>query len=213
MTLIGGTAQPEIWTLTLGGSGTVIFQFLAETGYQTAPLNVATLTAAQLLAALNTIWPSWALPAGSVTGSTGGPFTITFGGSSGFGGSGDYARIGGAIQFVNVSGSPTATLVRTQRGSCGDGQYDYTDGTTNTVASVILQYTYPTGPTGSLVTAPYGPTNDSTLPAAAAWVQGFFSGADLLAGGFTTAIINASPKFSYYLGSSLTAGSQVYLSQ
>jgi hypothetical protein len=193
LSLVGGTAQPEIWTLTLGGSGTVVLQFGAQKIYAATALTTGTATAAQVLAALQTIFPAWMLPAGSVTGSAGGPFTITFGVN---------ARIGGLINFV-VTGTATGAVVRTQRGSCGAGQYDVTDGTTYTICSALLVDNISTGPSGDLDTVPYGPVTDSTFTPWA-WIEGFFFAAD--APLLTNAIVAASPKLSFYIGSAVTQG-------
>jgi hypothetical protein len=211
LTNVGGTAQAEIWQVTVGGTGTFSLQFISSSTSATAYLST-TATAAQFLAALNTIWPSWVLPAGSVT-LTGSTYTITFGGASGFGGSGDFARVGGLVNFV-LTGSATASLTRTQRGSCGAGQYDLTDGVTNTVCNAFMEYTYPTGPTGALDTSPYGATNDTTYTETA-WIQGYFFGSALLAGGLTDAIVASSiaaGSMRYYLGTTLEqSGSEIYL--
>lgn len=201
LTLVGGTAQPEIWTLTISGAGTVMFQFGAVAVYPALSLTAGTCTAAQVLAALQNIWPVWALPAGSVTGVAGGPFTITFGVN---------ARIGGKLSFV-TTGTAAATMVRAQRGSVGAGQYDYADGTTNTTCAAFLLYQQGTGPTGDLSTIPYGPVNDTTWDPQA-WVEGFFFAAD--SPNLTNAIVAASPKLSFYLGSTVTqAGAEVRLLQ
>lgn len=201
LTLIGGTAQPEVWTLTLSGSGTVVFQFAADRVYQATALTTGTATAAQVLTALQTIWPEWVLPAGSVTGSAGGPFTVTLGVN---------ARIGGATSFV-TTGTAAATLTRSQRGSCGGGQYDYCDGVTNTTCAAFLVDETPTGPTGDLDTIPYGPVSDTSFTAWA-WVEGFFFAS--ASPNLTTAIVTASSKLSFYLGSATTeAGAEVRLLQ
>ena len=233
LTLVGGAVQPEIWTLTLGGAGTVQLQFFSDTTSVAAPVNVATVTAAQMLAALlgnpaipyqsYGIWPSWVLPSGSVTGSTGGPFTITFGGSTGYNGAGNYSRIGGLVNFV-TTGSATASLVRTQRGSCGAGQYDYADGVTNLTCNAFLVDTIPSGPTGTISTVPFGANTDQT-DTLWAWVEGFFAAnyQSLTTGGtvlttfspnLTDAIVASSPRLSYYLGGTLeTAGAELRLLQ
>lgn len=200
LTLVGGTAQPEIWTLALAGSGAAIFQFGAEKIWATPALTVSTLTAAQLLAQLQTIWPLWALPAGSVTGSAGN-FTITFGVN---------ARIGGLVNFV-TTGSATAALTRAQRGSVGAGQYDYADGVTNTTCAAFLVDALPTGPTGDLSTAPFGPVSDTTFTPWA-WTEGYFLAAD--SPNLTTAMVNASPTLAFSIGTSVSqAGAEVRLLQ
>jgi hypothetical protein len=220
LTLVGGAAQPEVWTLSLTGTGTFNFLWAANTTYQSGSLSATTTTAAQLLTALQNIWPSWVLPAGSVTGSTGGPFTITFGGSSGYNGSGAYSRIGGVASF-STTGSAVATLTRGQRGSVGAGQYDYADGVTFTTCSAFLIENTPTGATGSLDTVPYGPTNYSAWTPSA-WLEGFFfanyqsinNALVTISPNLTDAIVAASPKLTYVVGSTLeTPGAQLRLLQ
>lgn len=188
---VGGTAQPEIWTLTLGGTGNVIFQFGAQRIYASNSFASNTVTAPLLAAALFPIWPIWALPVANVTGGTGGPFTITFGKN---------ARIGGLINFVR-SGTATASLVRTQRGSCGSGQYDYADGVTNTNPDSFLVDTIPLGPTGDLATDLYGPVSDTTF-SPWAWIEGFFFAADIPL--LTDAEVASSTKINYYIGTSVS---------
>lgn len=201
LTMVGGTAQAEIWTLTLSGSGTVAIQFVADKAYNTSPLTVGTVTAAQVYAQLQTIWPTWVLPAGSVTGVTGGPFTITFGVN---------ARIGGQVNFV-TTGSGAGTLVRTQRGSVGAGQYDLCDGVTFLTCDALLVDQMALGPTGDLSTTPYGPVNSTTF-SPWAWIEGFFLAADIP--NLTNAIEAASSKVSFYIGASVsTPGAEIRLLQ
>jgi hypothetical protein len=229
LTLVGGAAQPEIWTLTLGGSGNVTMIYQASDIFTSATFNTGTVTAASLLAALQTnpnnpmqvagIWPSWVLPAGSITGSTGGPFTITFGGSSGYNGAGTYSRIGGNVLFT-TTGTATATLVRSQRGSVGAGQYEYADGVTYTTCSAFLVDTIPSGPTGTIATIPYGANTDQT-DTLWAWVEGMFFANQQVSGvttvispNLTDAIVAASPRLSYYLGTTIeTPGAELRLLQ
>lgn len=206
ITNVGGAPQPEIWTLALTGVGTVQLQFGSSGIAATPTLTVTTLTAAQLLVALQTVWPLWVLPAGSVTGATGGPFTITFGPN---------ARIGGLVNFVTSAGV-TATLTRTQRGSVGAGQYDLCDGVVNLTCDALLVDNISTGPTGDLSTIPYGAVSDTTF-SPWAWIEGFFFAADIP--GLTNAIVQASPKLAPYLGGSeatfnpATPGAEVCLTQ
>lgn len=190
---VGGTAQPEIWTLTLSGSGTCIFQFVSSGTNRTLPIATGTTTAAQLNTLLQAIWPAWVLPSGSVTGSTGGPYTITFGAVP--------ARIGGAIQSITATGSASLAVVRTQRGSVGAGQYDICDGITFTTPDSFLIDTIPLGPTGALSTTPYGAVNDTTF-SEWAWIEGFFNAAD--SPNLTDAMIATSLKINYYIGTSVT---------
>ena len=219
LTLVGGTAQAEIWTLTFGGAGTAIFQFGADATVSAPAVNVGTVTAAQMLTALQTIWPTWVLPAGSVTGSMGGPFTITFGGSAGYNGSGNFSRIGGLVNFV-TTGSATASLVRSQRGSVGAGQYDYADGISFTTCSAFLVDAVPLGVTGTIATVPFGANTDQT-DTLWAWVEGCFfanyasgNSTVVFSPNLTDAIVAASPRLSYYLGTTIeTPGAELRLLQ
>jgi hypothetical protein len=203
LTNVGGTAQAEIWTLTVTGSGNVFFQFGAEVVRTATAFAAGTATAAQVCTALQTIWPTWVLPTGSVTGNAGGPYTITFAQTN---------RIGGNISFV-VTGTAAATLVRTQRGSCGAGQYDLTDGSTFTTCDALLVDRLGLSPWGSLPTAPYGATPD-TIFSPWAWIEGFFKAADVP--NLTTAIVAASPALlrRFYLGAAVTdSGAEIRLVQ
>lgn len=205
LTLVGGPAQPAILTLTVSGTGTYRLQFINGGAIvQSLPL-AQNATAAQVCTALQAIWPAWVLPTGSVTGSAGGPYTVTFGQNTG---------IGGAFQSITVSGSAAVAVVRTQRGSVGAGQYEYTNGTTYTTAAAFLVDAFASSPTGTLVarSVPY-PTPDDTTSVPWAWIEGFFYAAD--SPNLTTAIVNASsPKLSFYLGSATTdGGAQVRLLQ
>jgi hypothetical protein len=222
LTLVGGPAQAETWILAASGVGTLQLQFVAggdtlSSGF----FNPATTTGTLLLGALNNIWPSWVLPAGSVVGGAGGPWTITFGGSAGYNGAGNFSRIGGNVLF-NTTGSVVPTLTRSQRGSCGAGQYDYADGVTNLVCNAFLIDTIPLGPTGTIATIPYGANTDQT-DSLWAWVEGFFFtntynsvlGAYVLnSPNLTDAIVAASPRLSYYIGTTIeTPGAEVRLLQ
>lgn len=203
LTLDAGTAQPEIWVITASGTGTFTPQFSDGNGtaVATGAINATTGTAAQVLASLQSIFPTWMLPAGSVTGSAGGPWTVTFGGNY---------RVGGLIQFTTTTGTGAATNSRSQRGSVGAGQYDVYDGTTFTTVNAILKDGLNLGVSGGLVTQPYGAIDDETWPAAA-FIGGFFRYADI-PNISTAAVTGDVPGLSWQVGgSSNTTGGIVHL--
>ncbi len=205
LTLVGGTAQPEILTLTVSGTGTYRLQFVNGGPIaQSLPL-AQNATAAQVCTALQAIWPLWVLPTGSVTGSAGGPYTVT---------SAVNFRIGGAFQSITSSGTAAVAVTRAQRGSVGAGQYELANGTTFTTVAAFLVDAWATGPTGTLTgqSVPYGAPDDTTSNATA-WVEGFFFAAD--SPNLTTAMVNAAgSKASFYLGSDVAnAGAEVRLVQ
>lgn len=203
LTLVGGTAQPEILTLTVSGTGTYRLQFV-NGGPIAQSLSLAqNATAAQVCTALQAIWPTWVLPTGSVIGSAGGPYTVTFG---------QNYRIGGAFQSITASGSASVAVTRAQRGSVGAGQYEMADGVTFTTCAALLVDAWATGPTGCLVTVPYGAPNDTTSDPWA-WIEGFFFAA--VSTNLTTAIVNAAgSKTRFYLGTATTTpGAEIRLVQ
>lgn len=205
LTLVGGTAQPEVLTLTVSGTGTYQFQFQTGAGVVSSLPLAQNATAAQVCTALQAIWPAWVLPTGSVTGSAGGPYTVTFGVN---------AAIGGRFQSVTVSGTAAVAVVRAQHGSVGAGQYEMADGVTYTTCAAFLVDAFPSGPTGTMVASgvPYG-TPDDTTGNATAWVEGFFFAGD--SPNLTTSIVNAAgSKTSFYLGAAVgTAGAEIRLVQ
>lgn len=191
------TAQPEKWTVAVSaGGGTFNLQFGSNAIQSTGPLpwNVSLVA---FNTALNTIFPTWMLPAGSVTGTPGSSYLITFGVN---------ARIGGLTQFINAltGGAGTVTLTRTQRGSVGPGQYDLFDGVTNTQVGAFLVDQIGLGPTGALSTTPFGPPTDATF-SPVAWQEGFFFGADLAAAGLTDAGVASSPNLAFVGGATSLA--------
>jgi hypothetical protein len=206
LTLVATVAQPEIWIITGSGSGTFTMQYTDGygTNVATTAITVATGTAAQVLASLQTIFPTWMLPAGSVTGSAGGPWTVTFGGNY---------RVGGRLQFVTTTGTGSASLSRSQRGSVGAGQYDVYNGTTFTTVNALLVDGLNVGMSGGLATTPYGPINDETWPAAA-FIGGYFLYADIP--NITTGAVASGniPGLTWQVGSATaTGGAIVHLKQ
>lgn len=201
LTNVGGTAQPEVLTLTVSGTGSYVLQVGAHTTLPVAAL-AHNATAAQVCTALQAIWPLWVLPTGSVTGSAGGPYTVTFAVT---------ARIGCKFNSVTASGSASVAVTRAQRGSCGAGQYDLADGVTFLTCDAILVDALPLGPTGDLSTIPYGPVTDTTF-SPWAWIEGYFKAADVP--NLTNGIVAASTNCSFYLGTSVSlAGAEIRLKQ
>jgi hypothetical protein len=206
LSLVNVAAQPEIWVITPSGSGTFTMQFTDGYGTQvaTTAVNATTGTAAQVLASLQTIFPTWMLPTGSVTGSAGGPWTVTFGGNY---------RVGGSLQLVTTTGTGAATYARSQRGSVGAGQYDVYDGVTYTTVNALLKDGLNVGISGGLATTPYGPINDETWPAVA-FIAGYFLYSAIP--NITTGAVAAGnvPGLTWQVGSSaVTAGAIVKLNQ
>ncbi len=192
LTLTNVAARPEIWIITSSGTGTFTPQFTTGDGIASGTaLNAATATAAQVLASLQTIWPTWMLPAGSVTGSAGGAWTVTFGGNY---------RVGGKFSVVTTTGTASATLSRSQRGSVGAGQYDVYDGSTYTTVNALLSCGFSSGVSGGLVTTPYGSINDETWPSQA-YIGGYFKYADI-PNVTTAAVTGTVPGLSWQVGGS-----------
>lgn len=210
VTLNGGTAQPEIWTLTIGG-GSGSYQVLVTAGgilYKSTTI-AYNATAATVLAALQLatsasgaqtgIFPEWMLPTGSVTGSAAGPYTITFAPN---------ARLGYNVQFVTISGAPSPSLVRAQRGCVGAGQYDVYDGSSYTTVNGLLVDGYASGISGAAAGVYYEPTTDATF-CPDAWMEGFFYAADIpniLSGAVASGNI---PGLTYSVGSSVSAAGTI----
>ncbi len=209
LTLDGGASQPEIWTITPSSTGTAVLMYTAGgLVYSSLPFNVATVTAAQFRAAIvPAIWPAWMIPVGSVTGGTGGPFTVTFAAPA----ANQFYRVGGKITFV-YTGSAAVAFSRAQRGSVGTAQYDVTDDSSFLTCNAFLVDTVGLGPTGDLATTPYGPVSDSTF-SPWAWTEGWFYAAD--SPNLTNTTMAASgTKATFFLGSTVSQpGAQVRLLQ
>lgn len=173
---IGGSAQAEVATLTIGGTptgGTFTVSFTGDKVYQTAAMayNVSTTNFQAALAA--------AVPEFSgnitVTGTAGSSYVVTFSGLLAT------QRIGGLFG-VNITaltgGTPTGSWARTTRGSCGAAQYDLYNSSTNNNVDAFLQYDTTLSPGGARVTdfgtasgQPYQPP---------AFVEGLFLAASLV---------------------------------
>lgn len=157
----GGAAANAVWTLGIGGTGTVTFQYTAEKVYQTTFAHNATL--AVVKTALETIFGTGNI---TVTGTPGTEYVFTFGGALAS------KRIGG---LVAVSGA-TPTFTRTTKGSVGAAQLDvYTDGTYEPFRAINAEY-FQSDPQGGRVNE-HGPTNQSYSPRA--YFGGYFKVGDL----------------------------------
>ena len=193
-------------------SGEKTYYGLTATGGITANLSSVYPTAAQMQAALVATVPQWSGNV-TVTGSTGGPYTITFNNLMA------NKRWGGLLTFTvstaGAGGTPTVAITISTAGSCGAGQFDlYSNGGTPNRVDGFLMYSLYLDPTGSIsggeFPAPGQPGNGYP-----AWTSGFFfadqtnfpeksvltgSGLGLLdANAFT---VSAS-KLAYYYGTSL----------
>lgn len=197
--MVGGTAQPEIWTITTSladntwrfvfghGGGTAITAALAY--------NVST---AALQTALNGIFGAGAVV---VTGTAGSSYVITFQ---------ENYRVGGLISLPELASSGSISIARTQRGTCGSGQYDVYDGSSVTTIDALLQYETRTDPTGAPVTE-YG-TASGQPRSQPAFHEGFFSAADIP--NIASGAVGSDKKLGYAVGSSVSAaGTILRLSQ
>lgn len=148
---IAGTAvqtQIDTVTLTLNGAsgatfypvyyGDQIYSGLTAVGGVTANSVTAFPTAAQLQAAIFAAVPIWNGNL-AVTGSTGGPYTITWTNL------GANKRIGGLLQFnvqAATGGPPTAAVTVSQYGWAGSAQADvYSQASNNRVDGFLQNYT------------------------------------------------------------------------
>jgi hypothetical protein len=127
LTFTNNPAQPQIFTLTITPNGATgaqgYFVYNGDTVYSgllgqvgiTTNLSSAFPTAAQVQAALVAAYQPWSGNV-TVTGSVGGPYTITFNSLCAT------KSIGGLLQYFNATttgGTPTNTITVTQQGSCG----------------------------------------------------------------------------------------------
>lgn len=159
--IVGGAAANAVWTLDIGGSGTVTFTYTADKVYQTTFAHSAAL--ATVKTALETIFGTGNL---TVTGTPGTQYVFTFGGALAS------KRMGG---LVAVSGA-TPTFTRSTAGSAGAAQLDvYTNGTYDPFRAVCADR-FLSDPQGGRVTE-QGVTNQSYAPRA--YFAGYFKVADL----------------------------------
>jgi hypothetical protein len=180
--VIGGVAQSEVRTITITANGatglTGYFTYhvpdgnligLTATGGITGNSVTAFPTAAQVQAALVAAVIPWNGNV-TVTGSTGGPYTLTFNSYL------TKRRIGGLLTFTvqaATGGPPTVAITTATQGSSGASQADVYSQASNNSVDAFLQYAARPGPLGSELTE-YGSTN---LPfnGYTAWVKGIFN--------------------------------------
>ncbi len=156
---VGGAAQSEVATLTLGGgpAGNVIATWTGDQVYSwTFAYNA---TAAVMQAALVAAIPEWNGNV-TVTGTPGTTYIITFNNVLAS------TRIGGL--FAATIDTGTSVWARTTRGSAGAGQYDkyLNAGTldTPTTAQRVLQWDYRSDPGGGQIYADSGSTGQPFSP-------------------------------------------------
>lgn len=157
-----GAARPEIWTFTTDvASGTFVVFFVSGAGVAKTSALAYNVSLAGFLAAMEEIFGEDSIT--SVTGTPGSSYVVTFAWD---------ARIGGKVYTSQTAGSGTITLVRTQRGRCGAGQYDVYDGSTYATTDAILEYETYLDPTGALV-GQYAPSPGQPF-SPQAYQEGFF---------------------------------------
>lgn len=195
--LVGGTAQPEIWTIdTTLNSGTFRITFVGGIrAYVTDALAYNISTANLKTALQDSIFGADSIA--TVTGTPGTQYVITFA---------ENARIGGAVIFT----SSLIALTRSQRGSVGAGQYDVYDDSAVTTIDALNIYETALDPTGALqgefITATGQPFNPPT------YLEGFFYAADIP--NIASGAVGNDKKLGYVVGSSVSAaGTVLRLSQ
>lgn len=197
--LVGGTARPEIWTITTSlADNTFVLHFVADKVYKTAAL-AYNVSLAALKTALEGIFGVGSIS--TVTGTPGTEYVITFA---------DNARVGGHVYFTELATSGSISIARTQRGSVGAGQFDVYDGSAVTTMDRLLQYATLLNPMGGKATEWSSGTETPYSPAA--YVEGFFLAADIP--NIASGVVGNDKKLGYDVGSSVTAaGTILRLSQ
>lgn len=188
---VGGTAQPEIWTITTSlADNTWLFVFAHGGGVSKTSALAYNVSTADLEAALEDIFGTDSL---AVTGTAGSEYVITFA---------DDARVGGLISLPELASSGSISIARTQRGSCGAGQYDLYDGSAVTTIDALNEFEVSLDPTGARVTEFGVSTGQPFSPAA--FVEGFFRADDIP--NIASGAVGNDKKLGYAVGSSVTAG-------
>jgi hypothetical protein len=189
---VGGTAQPEIWTIsTTLADNTFTFHFVEGLHVKKTAALAYNVSTANLKTALETIFGEGAIA--TVTGTPGTEYVITFT---------DDDRVGGNIYFAETASSGSISIARTQRGSCGAGQYDLYDGSGVTTIDAINEFEVHLDATGARVTE-FGVATGSPF-SPPAFVEGFFYADDIP--NVASGAVGNDKKLGYALGSSLTAG-------
>lgn len=198
--LVGGTAQPEIWTIdTTLADNTWLFVFAHGGGVSKTSALAYNVSAAALKTALETIFGTGSIA--SVTGTAGTQYVTTFT---------DNARVGGLIALPELASSGSISITRTQRGSVGSGQFDVYDGSGVTTIDALNEVETSLDPTGARVTE-YGASAGQPF-SPSAFFEGFFNAGDIpnLASG----AVGNDKKLGYSVGSSVSAaGTILRLSQ
>lgn len=197
--LVGGTAQPEIWTIdTTGSSGTFTLLFVADRVYSSGAV-VYNVSTAALKTALELIFGEGSIA--TVTDTAGTQYVVTFA---------ENVRYGGHPFFANTFGSGSISLTRTQRGCVGAGQYDVYDASTVTTIDALNQYALLLNPMGGRATLNSPGTDTPFCPPA--FVEGFFNAADIP--NIASGAVGNDKKLGYAIGASVSAaGTILRLSQ
>lgn len=157
--LVGGVVANEIKTATVttnGATGMIgywaYYADITYSGLQVAALTTNAVsafpTAAQMQAALIAAVPLWSGNV-AVTGSTGGPYSLTFSSMLAA------RKIGGLLQFIvssSTGGPPTVAITVATTGCSGAFQADTYNSSTLNRFDGILQYAATPGPLGSEIT-------------------------------------------------------------
>lgn len=198
--LVGGTAQPEIWTIdTTLADNTWLFVFAHGGGVSKTDALAYNVSTAALKTALETIFGTGSIA--SVTGTAGTQYVITFA---------DNARYGGLVSLPELASSGAISLTRTQRGSVGSGQYDVYDGSGVTTIDAINEFAASLDATGARVTE-FGASSGQPF-SPSAWHEGFFRASDIP--NIASGAVGNDKKLGYAVGSSVTdAGTILRLSQ
>lgn len=196
--MVGGTAQPEIWTITTTLSdGTWRFVFAGGNKVFKTDALAYNVSTAALQAALEAIFGDGSL---AVTGTAGTEYVITFA---------ENARVGGLVALPEAA-TGDISIARTQRGSCGSGQYDVYDGSGVTTIDAILKYQTTLDPTGARETE-FGTASGQPF-SPDAYTEGFFYASDIP--NVASGAVGNDKKLGYSVGSSVSAaGTILRLSQ
>ncbi len=198
--LVGGTAQPEIWTITSSlADNTWLFVFAHGGGVSKTAALAYNVSTAALKTALEGIFGTGSIA--TVTGTAGSSYVITFA---------DNARVGGLISLPELASSGSISIVRTQRGCVGAGQYDVYDGSDVTTIDALNEFEVSLDPTGARATE-FGAAAGSVY-SPSAFVEGFFRASDIP--NIASGAVGSDKKLGYAMGSSVSAaGTVLRLSQ
>lgn len=182
MGLTGVPAQAHIFTATIttggatGGNGywvyygDTVYSGAGVVGGITANATSAFPTAAQMQTALTNAVPPW-LGNLTVTGSTGGPYTITFNQLCAT------KLIGGLLTFQfagSTGGTPTLAVTTAQQGSAGSTQVNIYSQATNNRVDGFLQYGQSVDPVGCPGQLDLAGDIGQASGGTAFWVDGYY---------------------------------------